>query len=63
MQIIVGCVFIAVFVAMVFIAKPSAGQDSVLWLSKPWILGQVYVLASLVTVVVGISIILNAWPS
>ncbi len=63
MQIIVGCIFLLVFFGMVFVARPAAGQDSVLWLSKPWILGQVYVLAALVTAVVGVSFILNAWPS
>ncbi len=60
MQIIVGCIFLVVFVAMVFIGRPAAGQDSVLWLNKPWILGQAYVLAALVMAVIGISFILNA---
>jgi len=63
MQIIVGCIILVVFVAMVFVARPAAGQDSVLWLSKPWILGQVYVLATLVTAVIGATLIINALPS
>jgi hypothetical protein len=63
MQITVGCILLVVFVAMVVIARPTSGQDTVLWLSKPWMLGQVYVLASLVTAVIGVSFILNAWPS
>jgi hypothetical protein len=63
MQITVGCILLVVSVAMVVIARPASGQESVFWLSKPWILGQVYVLASLVRAVIGVSFILNAWPS
>ncbi len=63
MEIIVGCILLIVCVGMIVVARPAAGQDSVVWLSKPWILGQAYVLATLVVAVVGVSFILNGWPS
>ncbi len=63
MEIVVGCVLLIVCVGMIVVAQPAAGQDSVVWLSKPWILGQAYVLATLVVAVVGVSFILNGWPS
>jgi len=62
MQIIVGIILLIVSVGMVIIARPKAGQGSVVWLSEPWILGQGYVLTVLVVAVVGVSFILNAWP-
>ncbi len=63
MQIILGIILLIVSVGMVMIARPKAGQDSAIWLSKPWILGQAYVLVVLLVAVVGVSFILNAWPA
>jgi hypothetical protein len=63
MQIILGLVLLIVCVGMLVVARPQAGQDSVVWLSKPWILGQAYVLVALVVAVVGVSFILNGWPT
>jgi hypothetical protein len=60
MQIIIGIVLLIVSVGMLIIARPKAGQDSAIWLSKPWILGQMYVLAVLLITVIGVSFILNA---
>ncbi len=61
MQIIIGLTLLIVAGGMVFVARPAAGSDSVLWLSKPWILGQIYVLATLLVAVVAVSVILNGW--
>jgi hypothetical protein len=63
MQIIIGSVLLIAFVGMVYVARPEPGSDSVPWLARPWILGQVYVLIALVMAVIGISFILNNWPS
>jgi hypothetical protein len=63
MQLVIGCVLLVLCFGMLMIARPAAGQDSVIWLSKPWILGQIYVLAALATAVVGVSTILNGLPS
>jgi hypothetical protein len=62
MKLLVGCILLIVCVGMIVIARPPAGQGSVVWLSKPWILGQGYVLVTLVTAVVGIAFLLNGWP-
>jgi hypothetical protein len=58
MPIVLGIVSLAVCVGMLIIARPQAGQDSAVWLSKPWILGQAYVLVALITAVVGVT-----WPT
>jgi hypothetical protein len=63
MQIILGLIFVIVSAGMVLIGRPKAGQDSAIWLSKPWILGQVYILVALVAAVIGVGFIINAWPS
>jgi hypothetical protein len=63
MQIVVGCVLLIACGGMIVVARPAAGQDSVVWLSKPWFLGQAYVLATLVVGVVAVSFILNGWPT
>ncbi len=63
MLIILGVVLLLVCVGMILVARPKAGQDSAIWLSKPWILGQAYVLLTLLVAVVGVSFILNSWPS
>ncbi len=63
MQIILGVALLLVCMGMVVIARPKPGQDSAIWLSKPWILGQAYVLLTLLVAVVGVSVILNSWPS
>ena len=63
MPIVIGIVLLAACAGMLIIARPQAGQDSAIWLSKPWILGQAYLLAALITAVVGLSFLLNAWPT
>ncbi len=63
MQITIGIVLLLVCVGMIIIARPKPGQDSAIWLSKPWILGQTYVLLTLLAAVVGVSFILNGLPS
>jgi hypothetical protein len=55
MPIVIGIVLLAVCVGMLIIARPQAGQDTAVWLSKPWVLGQAYVLVALITAVVGVT--------
>lgn len=62
MQIVVGLILIIVCAGMVVVARPPAGSDSAHWL-KSWPIGQTYVLASLITGIVGVGLILNGWPS
>jgi hypothetical protein len=61
MQTTTGVVLLLVSVAMIIIARPKAGQDSAIWLSNPWILGQIYALAVLATAVLGVTFILSGW--
>jgi hypothetical protein len=63
MQFVIGSVLLIIFVAMIYVARPKPGADSVPWLAKPWFLGQIYVLLTLVAAVLGISFILNNWPT
>ena len=63
MPIVIGIILLAVCAVMLIIARPQPGQDSAVWLSKPWILGQAYLLAALITAVVGVSYLLNAKPT
>jgi hypothetical protein len=63
MQIITGLILLIVCAGMLLVARPKAGQDSAHWLSKPWILGQAYVMLALSVAVVGVSLVLNGWPS
>jgi hypothetical protein len=63
MQIVIGALLLIVAAGMMFIGRPAKGSDSAAWLSKPWILGQLYVLAVLVVTVVGVSFIITGWPS
>ena len=63
MQIVIGIILLAVCVGMLIIGRPQAGQDSAIWLSKPWILGQAYLLVALIAAVVGVSFLLNNWPA
>jgi hypothetical protein len=63
MQIVIGALLLITSVGMIYVARPARGTDSVPWLAKPWFLGQLYVLLTLVSAVVGISFILNNWPS
>ena len=61
MQIVIGLILLIVCVGMLVVARPKAGQDSAIWLSKPWILGQAYVM--IVLAVVGVTFIFKGWPS
>jgi hypothetical protein len=63
MQIVLGAILIIVAAGMLFVGRPSAGAESTAWLAKPWMLGQLYVLAVLVVTVIGAASILNGWPS
>ncbi len=63
MQIIIGLILLIACVGIIALDRPRAGQNSAVLLSKPWILGQSYVLIALVVAVVGVSLIVNGWPN
>ncbi len=57
-----GVLLIAVAVVMIFFGRPRGGADVVAFLKGPWIIGQVYVMASLLSFVIGVSLLLTHWP-
>ena len=61
MQLVIGLIFIIVCAGMITVARPAPGAESVYWL-KPWPIGQLYVLTTLVFGIVGIGLILSGWP-
>jgi hypothetical protein len=63
MKIVVGLILVIACVGMMVLARPKQGQDSAIWLSKPWILGQAYIMLALVVAVVGVSLVVSGWPS
>ena len=63
MQIAIGLILLIVCVLMVYVGRPKAGQDSAIWLSNPWILGQAYALAALIVAVIGVVFVLKGWVS
>ncbi len=63
MQIIIGLILLIACVGIIAVDRPRTGQDSAVWLSKPWILGQPYVLIGLIVALVGVSLIVNGWPN
>ncbi len=60
LEILYGVALILVGAAMLWIAKPGKGQDSVPWL-RVFIVGQMYVMAAIVCMVTGVSVILTYW--
>jgi hypothetical protein len=57
-----GAGLILVAVAMIWTARPAAGQDSAPFL-RNWIVGQIYAMAALVCAVTGISFLVVSWPA
>ncbi len=63
MQIIIGLMLLIACVGIIALDRPRAGQDSVVWLSKPSTLGQAYVLIGLIVALIGVGLIVNGWPN
>ncbi len=61
LEILYGVALILVAASMLWIAKPAQGQDSAPWL-RVFIVGQIYIMAAMVCVVTGTSLIIAYWP-
>jgi hypothetical protein len=61
MNVIGGVILIAIAVAMLILGKPKDGV-SARFLKGPWIVGQVYVMITMIFGVVGTSVIIVNWP-
>jgi hypothetical protein len=56
-----GFILIAVAVAMIVVARPKNGE-SAHFLKGPWIVGQLYVMTTMICSVLGITAIIANWP-
>ena len=61
MNSIYGLALIAVAVGMVFLGRPGKGMDSAPFL-KVWIVGQAYIIATIVCLVMGTTLIIQSLP-
>lgn len=61
MNIIGGVILIAIAVAMLLLARPKDGV-SARFLKGPWIVGQAYVMITMIFGVIGVSAVIVNWP-
>jgi hypothetical protein len=61
MNIIGGVILIAIAVAMLIVARPKDGV-SARFLKGPWIVGQAYLMITMIFGVIGVSAIIVNWP-
>lgn len=60
MNFTAGFVLLAVTVAMIVVARPADGVSAPFL--RVWIVGQIYALAAMVSAVIGVTILIIAWP-
>ena len=61
MNVAIGVVLLLIGVGMIVIGRPRPGGHLIPLLDI-WIIGQVYVMASMVSLVFGVTLLLNSWP-
>jgi len=61
MLFFLGIAFILLTAGMVWVARPAEGLDSAPFL-RVWIVGQAYVMAAMVSAVIGITLVIINWP-
>jgi hypothetical protein len=59
MNVVYGIVLICIAVAMLWLARPADGV-SLPWFKKAWIIGQVYVMAAMVLLIMGGAAIISS---
>ena len=62
MYFFLGIAFILATVGMIWVARPPQGQSAAPFL-RVWIVGQAYVMAAMVSAVVGVALAIINWPS
>ncbi len=60
MNFAAGLILVAVTIAMVIAGRPADGESA--RFLKVWIVGQVYTLTAMVSAVLGVTIMISAWP-
>jgi hypothetical protein len=61
MKLIYGVALIALAVGMIFVGRPAKGMDSAPWL-RVWVVGQAYIVATIICLVVGTTLIIQSLP-
>jgi hypothetical protein len=57
-----GVVLIALAVVMIYFGRPKRGEEAASFLKGPWIIGQIYVMTSMISFVGGVALLLSHWP-
>ena len=60
MNFTAGLILIAVTIAMIVVARPANGELAPFL--RVWIVGQLYALTAMVSAVIGVTIMIIAWP-
>jgi zinc transporter ZupT len=60
MNFTAGLILIAVTIAMIVVARPANGESAPFL--RVWIVGQLYALTAMVSAVIGVTIMIIAWP-
>ena len=60
MNFTAGLILIAVTIAMIVVARPADGESAPFL--RVWIVGQLYALTAMVSAVIGVTIVIIAWP-
>jgi hypothetical protein len=60
MSFVLGLVLMAATAAMVVVGRPTDGISAPFL--KNWFVGQLYALAAMVSAIVGVAVLLSAWP-
>ena len=61
MKSIYGVALIALAVGMMFVGRPAKGMDAAPFL-KVWIVGQAYIIATIICLVIGTTLIIQNLP-
>ena len=61
MTSIYGVALIALAIGMIFVGRPAKGMDSAHFL-KVWIVGQAYIIATIICLVIGTTLIIQSLP-
>ena len=61
LQLLYGVGLLLVAATMIWFARPARGQDSAPFL-RVWIVGQIYLMAAMVSSVIGVTLLISNWP-
>jgi hypothetical protein len=62
MGLLSGIVLFVAGIGLTFLGRPGSGGEYVVPLMRVWVVGQIYVLATLIALVIGCTLIISNWP-